>query len=506
MKSPAKILVVEDSSVDRALIRATLGHEERQFTFEEADSAEGALAKLARQEFDLLIVDHRLSGGTGLEVLEGLKKLGRTTPAIYLTAELSRSVVAAALALGASHYLAKDASYAHLLGPVVSRSLELEVVRRERAEAMQQLAQAEAVARVRTEFLQKVTHELRTPLSSILGYTDCLIEGLDGALSTRQVASLERVRRNARRLLAFINDMLDFSALEAREVDPEPETFALAPMLEELAAPVRRRVDHLTLAVACAPRLSVRCDRKLLGRAIGHLLDNAVRFTPEGQVRLEAHADPVAGGLVHVAVTDTGPGIPASLMEQVREPFRQGNEGLDRSHEGLGLGLALVERLARLLQGELEVESAPGAGSTFRLALPILQPDGSTAAASWPPNPAVVVLAIDRDAETHALASKILGRGGIRVTGVLSVSFALALLAEVRPGAILLDLSTAQLEDADVLARFREEARRRGIPTLCIQLTGERLGAGDEAGRPLEKPFHPDELLERVRALVSTAR
>lgn len=496
------LLLVEDSVVDRSLIRDTLRAENQSYEIHEVISAGEALAAVSERAFDLLIVDHHLTDGTGLDVLRGLSARDLSIPAIYLTSELSRDVVEAALSLGASHYLAKDASYPHLLGPVVARSLELGRVRRERARAVDQLAQAEAHASIRTDFLAKVTHELRTPISSILGYTDCLLEGFDGALNDRQTSSLERVRRNSRRLLGFINELLDFSALEARQMTCEPALFPLAPLLEELGGSARNRLQAgVVLNVACAQGLTVRCDRALLGRAVGHLLDNAARFTIEGEVRVEVHADATAGGLVHIAIADTGPGIPPEMLASVREPFRQGDEGLSRAHEGAGLGLALVERLARLMRGELEVESTPGRGSTFRLLLPVLHAE---VAGSWPPSP-TTVLAVDRDAEAHALAAKILARGGIRVTGVLSVAFALALLPEMRPGAILLDLATARTEDADLIARFRDEARRRGVPVLAVRLHGDHPTTPErDAALTVEKPFNPDTLLSQVRALLAS--
>jgi signal transduction histidine kinase len=497
----SSLLLVDDSAMDRTLIRDVLGAENRGYDLHEAGCVADGLAALASRSFDLVIIDHHLPDGTGLDVLRGLQSREHEIPAIYLTSELSREVIQSALSLGASHYLTKDLAYANLLAPVVARSLELDRVRRERARAVDQLAQAEAHASIRSDFLAKVTHELRTPISSILGYTDCLLEGFDGALNERQTGSLERVRRNARRLLGFINELLDFSALEARQMACEPAVFPLAPLLDELACTVRERIrPGVDLNLACAQTLTVRCDRALLARAVGHLLDNAARFTIEGEVRVEVHADATSGGAVCIAVTDTGPGIPAERLASVREPFRQGDEGLSRMHEGAGLGLAVVERLARLMRGELEVESAPGTGSTFRLVLPVLHDD---APGSWPPSPATV-LAVDRDSDAHALAAKILARGGIRVTGVLSVAFALALLPEMRPSAILLDLATARGEDADLISRFREEARRRGVPVLAVRLNGDRPTAPErDAAFTLEKPFNPDTLLAQVRALLA---
>lgn len=236
---------------------------------------------------------------------------------------------------------------------------------------------AESADRVKSAFLATMSHELRTPLNSIIGFTGILLQELAGPLNAEQRKQLEMVRSSSRHLLALVNDVLDISKIEAEQLVIAREPFDLTRSIEKVLSLVTPQAHEKGLAM----HVSVPSD---LGHMIGdqrrfeqillNLLSNAIKFTEHGEVGLAAEpqsCDAVTGQpALTVRISDTGPGIKPSDLEQLFEPFRQVDSGLARKHEGTGLGLAICRRLAELMGGRIDVESEWGRGSTFSVTLP----------------------------------------------------------------------------------------------------------------------------------------
>jgi PAS domain S-box-containing protein len=232
------------------------------------------------------------------------------------------------------------------------------------------LAEAEAASRARSEFLAAMSHELRTPINATLGYAELMEMEVAGPLTERQRDYIARIRGTQQHLLGIVTDLLNYSRLEAGEVEydlaPVPVGSILGnvlPMVEPQA--LSRRLS--LVRAPCPDDLMVLADRAKAEQIVLNLLGNAVKFTPAGGT-VTIGCEP-AGTHVHIAVADTGEGIAPDQQAAIFEPFVQLGRSLTSGHEGTGLGLAISRDLARAMGGELTVSSTPGAGSVFTLAL-----------------------------------------------------------------------------------------------------------------------------------------
>jgi len=230
---------------------------------------------------------------------------------------------------------------------------------------------AESADRLKSIFLATMSHELRTPLNSIIGFTGIVLQGLAGPLNDEQRKQLGMVQASARHLLTLINDVLDISKLEAGQLsvackafDPGESILKVADTMKPLA--VNKGLSlRVELGAEMGPWVS---DRRRVEQILINLLSNAIKFTQSGQVTLSA--DTLSGSL-RMSVRDTGMGIKQEDFAKLFQPFQQLDSEITRDHEGTGLGLAICRRLARLLGGDVLVESEWGQGSTFTLTLPI---------------------------------------------------------------------------------------------------------------------------------------
>ena len=250
------------------------------------------------------------------------------------------------------------------------------------ASAEEARAAAETANHAKSAFLATMSHEIRTPVNAILGYYDLLDLGVGGTLSEQQRGFLRRAGASGRHLLTLIDEVLDFSRIEAGRLAVKASAFRVGNAVEGALALVeplaRERGIVLEDAVGgLAAGLASRGDESRVRQILVNLLSNAVKFTqPSGKITVSAGtaAEPSPdarlngdGPWIYVRVEDTGSGIPADRLEAVFEPFVQGDMTLTRQHGGTGLGLAISRRLARLMGGDLTARSEVGVGSTFFL-------------------------------------------------------------------------------------------------------------------------------------------
>ena len=233
-----------------------------------------------------------------------------------------------------------------------------------------QIAEVEASNRTKNEFLATMSHELRTPLNAIGGYTELIEMGVGGPVSDRQRDYLDRIRIAQQHLLALINDLLNYNKIESGkltyELGPVQLTLVVHRVLTLLEPQAAAR--NITLKGSCPEKVIAMADRAKVEQIVVNLVSNAVKFTPPGgsiSIDCKTHGDHA-----FVAVSDTGPGIPADKLEAIFEPFVQLGRSLSQIQEGTGLGLSISRDLARAMSGDVTVFSTVGVGSTFTLVLP----------------------------------------------------------------------------------------------------------------------------------------
>jgi len=263
----------------------------------------------------------------------------------------------------------------------MARSIDDHVtaLQRARDELQLRVRELEQANRLKSEFLSTVSHELRTPLNVIIGYADMLAEGGCGELNETERKIIAAIRGYSGLQLKLITDVLDFSRLSSGKVSFHVEHFDPAPLLAEVAALYRGRLGNpdIRLEVAAAPGTpALETDRVKFQEILYNLVDNAVKFTSRGEIRISARPS-ADGRSVVVEVSDTGPGIPAEDLDHIFDPFRQVGKSSTRETGGVGLGLSIVKNLVEVLGGAIAVESRLGSGTTFRVEIPCrLRADG----------------------------------------------------------------------------------------------------------------------------------
>jgi two-component system sensor histidine kinase/response regulator len=379
----------------------------------------------------------------------------------------------------------------------------LERTNRDLNEAILQAAQA---IEARGRFLATMSHEIRTPLTAILGFAELLLEA---PAPERLEESLELIRDNGHYLLRIINDVLDYSKIEAGKLSLERERFAPAMLLGELLALMRVRAEAkgLSLELDLDPRLpeALHGDATRLRQILLNLLGNAIKFTRRGGITLRCCYTEDEPRRLRFEVEDTGIGLPPGDPERLFEAFVQGDATDARSYGGTGLGLAISRSLARLLGGDLTARSTPIGGACFSLCLPAdLEPAPEPAAT---PDHSVAglegrILVVEDNATNRLLVRLLLEAAGAAVDEAADGRAALARVeaaaaAGTPYAAILMDIQMPELDGYEVTRRLRALGCRTPVVALTAHaLDGHRercLAAGCDAY--CAKPIDRDELL-----------
>ena len=366
----------------------------------------------------------------------------------------------------------------------------------EKSAALQQASQH------KSQFLASMSHELRTPMNAIIGITEFLLEDARDLVDRAdQIEPLERVRRAGRHLLTLINDVLDLSKIEAGKMELLLESFAVAPLLDEVSQTVGTIAagNGNTLRVDAAPDVgSMRADATRVRQALLNLASNAVKFTKDGQVTIGAtRVSGQAGDVIVFRVSDTGIGMTPEQTARLFEEFGQADASTTRRYGGTGLGLALSRRLCRMMGGDITVASEAGRGSTFTIRLPAEVRDATKDAPPPTVRDAVAagastVLVIDDDAAVRDLMARFLGKEGFRVVGAGGGEEGLHLARTLQPDVITLDVLMPGMDGWSVLAALKADAGLAEIPVVMLTMLDDRnlgyaLGAADYLTKPIDR-------------------
>jgi signal transduction histidine kinase len=382
MSASTRILLVEDSRSDARLLEATLQDAGvHRFRLTHVERLDEALAALGGDDFDVVLLDLHLPDSQGLDTLAAFKRDQPGVPVMVLTGLDDEELAVRAVQAGAQDYLPKGLVDGALLARLIRHAIERHQigVELERARTEQ--------LRLRDQFLTHVSHELRTPLAAMHQFLDILADGIAGALTDEQQVYVQRTLRNARQLEGMVAELLDAVRAQTGKLAVKVQRVELAPLVEDAVGGFAGRAADkgIRLGAEVQPGLApVKADSGRVGQVLGNLLDNALKFTPEGgEVRVSAVADGDPA-FVRVAVADSGPGVPAGDTERIFERLWQA-EGNDAgpSRRGLGLGLHICRELVARQGGRIWVDSVPGHGATFAFTLPLQEAASAAAAVGW---------------------------------------------------------------------------------------------------------------------------
>ncbi len=372
--------------------------------------------------------------------------------------------------------------------------------------------EAEAAARSKDEFLAGMSHELRTPLNAVLGLSEILQEGIYGGLNDKQQEALRTIESSGRHLLSLINDILEIARIGAGTLKTEAGDVRLDDLCNACIGLVRAQAKRKDIELSCSFPSDlpiIESDERRLKQIIVNLLGNAVKFTDKGgRVGLELTLE---GEQLAIAVWDTGIGIAPEDHERVFTPFVQVESSLARRYEGTGLGLALVQQLARVLGGEVTLESEVGKGSRFTVSVPITastvasaapQGDGSDEGAV-PSGGRLILLAEDNEANTVTVGDYLRARG-YRVETAVNGKLALEKVRDLNPDLVLMDVQMPEMDGLEAMRCIRSELRRSSLPVIALTalaMGGDRdrcLEAG--ANEYVTKPVSLRELITVIEA------
>ncbi|MDR3670253.1 MAG: heavy metal translocating P-type ATPase, partial [Holophaga sp.] len=392
----------------------------------------------------------------------------------------------------------------HLEEMVATRTMELEAAKRS----------AEAASEAKSAFLANMSHELRTPMNAIVGFSEILEHQIS---DPRQSSYLARIRTSGAVLLQLINDILDLAKIEAGKMELNFQPASLRVLAQEILQMFSYKLAEKSLELTCeiAPELpeALLVDEIRLRQVLVNLMGNAVKFTPSGSVTVRIWPSYPRGASlslpdIHMAVTDTGIGIPPEVQDRIFEPFEQQREAQMTGHAGTGLGLSITRKLVTAMNGNLSVTSAVGAGSTFTVVLREVEvaagpvesaaPEGEKFEFAAVRFAKATVLIVDDIDFNRDLIRLYYDGYGLELLDAVNGEQAIEMARRFTPDLILLDMRMPVLNGYETAVILKNDPQLRAIPVVAVTasvLEDDIARLGSNCDRYLRKPLGRAELI-----------
>jgi len=362
--------------------------------------------------------------------------------------------------------------------------------------------------RLKSQFLAHASHELRSPLTSIKGFAENMLEGVAGTINQKQEQYLRRIQTNSGRLARMISNLLDRSKLEARKIDLVLGNVSLFRLVEEAIDQLKPQAlangQHLVLQ-SHDHDLTVRADADKVSQVLTNLVENSIKYTPEGgSIMVKVSVDDPT--VAKVSVIDTGEGISAEALPKIFTPFFQANRHSGRSVKGLGLGLSIAKQLVELQGGSISVDSEEGKGTSFHFTLPLSHPRATRPTAQ--PSEGKGILVVDDDPDILELLLDRLRGDGYWVEPAVNGQGALGALQASTFDGVILDIGLPDISGFDVLEYIRKN--QPTLPVIMITATEAEDRAmaaiNNGANAYLLKPFDPVQFKDVTRQWFGTKK
>jgi signal transduction histidine kinase len=526
------IFIVDDMPANLGILDEFLSH--HGFEVLIAQDGKSALAKVEKAQPHLILLDILMPELDGFETCRHLKANPATheIPIIFMTALTDVVDKVRGFELGAVDYITKPFEQEEVLARIKThlrinqlqqqlqaQNTQLQITNEQLDKLTYRLSQQTEelrlantelarAARLKDEFLANMSHELRTPLNAILGMAEVLQEGIYGQLNVQQAKSVHTIEASGRHLLALINDILELAKIEAGKIKldliPVSANWVGESCLQLVKELANKKSVKIQAVFAPNP-LTVQADERYLKQILLNLLGNAIKFTPTGgTVNLEIKGD-AQRQVVNLSVSDTGIGISTENMRYLFKPFVQLDGGLNRQHEGTGLGLALVYRLVEMHGGSVSVTSNPGQGSCFTVSLPwqatsnslpLLPDNDSVAQPPVPTEPVnskvVILLADDNQIITETIADYLTAKGYQIILAINGIE-AIEKARENHPDLILMDIQMPEMDGLEATRRIRADTELAEIPIIALTALARpndrerclEAGANDYLSKPI---------------------
>ncbi len=396
MEETLKILVVDEDEVARMAVRRALTKAGVRIELSEVCNGNDALYVLKNTTYDCVFLDYRLPDQDGLTLIQKLRSLQIKVPLVVLTAQGDEQIAVELMKAGATDYLSKSRVSSETLAQILRNAIRVHRAEMQAALANQLLRESNEqlirknqqlekqrqqiqlqnlklseASRLKSQFLATMSHELRTPMNAIIGFSQILLRPKFAQLTHKQADMVERILNNGKHLLVLLNEVLDFSKLEAGRLELKPELFDLLKVINSTVTEMRSLAEakNLSLIVQTDLQNSVLYnDSVRIRQILVNLLSNAIKFTESGNIWIEIRELPA--NRVTIAVRDTGIGIAPKDFKHIFEAFRQVDQTITRKYPGTGLGLAIIDSLVRMMGGQIFLESQLDAGSMFKIEIP----------------------------------------------------------------------------------------------------------------------------------------